>query len=122
MSGANRSVWKLFVTPCFTAAMRSSPAPVSTEGLGSGLSVPSGLPVELHEHEVPDLEEPSRLRALDERVVRELIAREIDPLAGRTRREAKIARDPREVHVDLRAWPARPRVGHLPEVVLVAQR
>ena len=27
--------------PCITAAIRSSPAPVSTEGLGSGVSVPS---------------------------------------------------------------------------------
>ena len=41
--------------------MRSSPAPVSTDGLGSGTSVPSALPVELHEHEIPDLEEsPAR--------------------------------------------------------------
>ena len=36
--------------------MRSSPAPVSMFCLGSGASVPSALAVELHEHEVPDLD------------------------------------------------------------------
>ena len=32
---------KLELTPCSTAAMRSSPAPVSIEGRGNGLSEPS---------------------------------------------------------------------------------
>ena len=36
MSGRNTSVWKLSSSPCITAAIRSSPAPVSTDGLGSG--------------------------------------------------------------------------------------
>ncbi len=31
----------MFVTPCITAAMRSRPAPVSTDGFGSGVSLPS---------------------------------------------------------------------------------
>ncbi len=37
------------------AAMRSRPMPVSMEGLGSGVRVPSAAAVELHEDEVPDL-------------------------------------------------------------------
>ena len=36
--------------------MRSRPAPVSMLGVGSGTSVAVGLRVELHEHEVPDLD------------------------------------------------------------------
>src|SRR5215207_5355699 len=35
------------------------------------------LPVELHEHEIPDLEKPSRLCSFDERVGRELLALEL---------------------------------------------
>ena len=30
--------------------------PVSIDGAGSGVSVPSALPLELHEHVVPDLD------------------------------------------------------------------
>ncbi len=60
ISGRKRSVWKMSIWSCITAAMRSRPAPVSTLGFGSGASVPSGA-VELHEHQVPDLEEPPRL-------------------------------------------------------------
>jgi hypothetical protein len=40
-SGRKRSVWKLFVTPWSDAAIRSSPAPVSTDGLGNGRISPS---------------------------------------------------------------------------------
>ena len=76
------------------------------------------LPVELHEDEVPDLEEPPRLGALDERVGRELAAIQLRPLARRAVGEAEVGREVREVDVDLRARTARARVGHLPEVVL----
>jgi len=40
INGRKRSVSKLEPTPCNTAAMRSSPAPVSTDGAGSGSSSP----------------------------------------------------------------------------------
>ena len=35
--------------------MRSRPAPVSTEGFGSGVSLPSALAVKLHEDQIPEL-------------------------------------------------------------------
>jgi hypothetical protein len=38
-----------------TAASRSSPMPVSTEGFGSG-SAPISAAVELHEHQIPDFD------------------------------------------------------------------
>ncbi len=41
MMAWNRSVSKLEYTPWHTAAMRSSPMPVSMEGLGSAVRVPS---------------------------------------------------------------------------------
>ena len=40
MSGSNKSVSKLLIFPCKTAASRSRPVPVSTEGLGRGFSLP----------------------------------------------------------------------------------
>ena len=56
-----------------------------------------GRAVELHEHEVPDLDEA------------------VAVLVGRSRRTAG---DVRAVVVeDFRAWPARSGVGHLPEIV-----
>jgi hypothetical protein len=39
------------------------------------------LPVELHEHEVPDLEEPTGFRAFDKRVGRELCPLDVRPFA-----------------------------------------
>ena len=36
ISGVNKSVSKLLTLPCSTAATRSSPMPVSIEGLGNG--------------------------------------------------------------------------------------
>ena len=66
-----------------------------------------GGPVELHEDEVPDLEEPPLLREALELWQRE--------------RRRGIARTPLEIHVDLGVVAARSGVGHLPEVVLVAK-
>jgi hypothetical protein len=43
ISGRIRSVRKFEGTPWTTAAIRSSPIPVSIEGLGSGVSRPSAL-------------------------------------------------------------------------------
>ena len=39
ISGVNKSVSKLEIFPCSTAATRSNPIPVSIEGFGSGVSV-----------------------------------------------------------------------------------
>ena len=64
------------------------------------------VPVELHEYEVPQLEELAPLPLLLELVDRQIHA----PLAPRP-----------QVVVHLRTRPAGPRIGHLPEVVLVAQ-
>ncbi len=77
--------------------------------LGKRIQGPVGAAVELHEHEVPDFEELTRLGLL-----LELRTRQPCPAAPRPR-------GPTDIHVDLRARTARPRVAHLPEVVLVAQ-
>jgi hypothetical protein len=37
--------------------MRSSPMPVSIEGFGRSTRLPPGKLLELHEHEIPDLDE-----------------------------------------------------------------
>ena len=81
----------------------------------------AGLPVELHEDEVPDLEEAPRLGALDEGVLGELLSLRVGPLPGRARGELPVAGDVGEIDVDLRAGTAGARVGHLPEVVLLAE-
>ena len=39
--GVNPSVLKLLCLSCYTAAILSKPIPVSTQGLGRGLRVPS---------------------------------------------------------------------------------
>ena len=39
ISGVNKSVSKLETFPCSTAATRSSPMPVSIDGLGKGVSL-----------------------------------------------------------------------------------
>jgi hypothetical protein len=71
--------------------------PVSTQGLGSGESVPGLVAVELHEHEVPDLDVAVAIGV------------------GRARRAAGHFRP--MVVEDLGARAARAGVGHLPEVV-----
>ena len=43
INGTNRSVSKFEILSCSTAAMRSSPAPVSIDGLGSSVSSPFAL-------------------------------------------------------------------------------
>ena len=86
-------------TPCSTVRLRSSPAPVSMLGFGSGEQLAVGLRVELHEHEVPDLE--VAVFAL--------------------RRSAAGAELGAEVVEDLRGRAARAGVAHRPEVVGVAQ-
>ena len=90
-------------------------------GLGERLEHAVRLPVELHEHEVPDLKEAPRFGALHERLLRELRAHAIGPLAGRSRRELEVLRNVRQVDVDLRAGAAGAGIGHLPEVVLLAE-
>ncbi len=62
------------------------------------------VPIVLHEHQVPDLHDRARIAQLDELVT----ARRVRPILA-------------EVVVKLRARPARPHVGHLPEVVLVSE-
>src|SRR6185503_4255615 len=79
------------------------------------------LLVELHEHEVPDLEETSGFRAFVKRLERKLLAVDFRPLAGRPFGERPVLRQVREIDVHLRAWSARTRVGHLPEVVLLTK-
>ena len=76
-------------------------------GLGQRREPARGVPVELHEHEVPDLEPPVALaRGPETAPPRGLLrAPDVVPL----------------VEVDLRAGPAGPRVPHRPEVVLLAQ-
>ena len=85
--------------------------------LGQGYQGAVGLPVELHEHQVPDLQKSARLRTLHERLAGELRAVALRPLPRRAIREAEIAGQMREIDVQLRARPARSGVGHLPEVV-----
>ena len=104
-----------------TAAIRSSPAPVSTDGLGSGISVPSGCRSNCMNTRFQNSRNRSLSDALDERLERELFAIELGPLAGRAVGKAPVPRDVREVDVDLGARSARAGVGHLPEVVLVAE-
>ena len=76
-------------------------------GLGERREPARGVAVELHEHEVPDLEPPVALARGPEAPApgRLLGAREMVAL----------------VEVDLRAGPAGPRVSHRPEVVLLPQ-
>ncbi len=85
------------------------------------LEHPVRLPIVLHEHQVPDLEEAARLCALDERVLREFRALHIGPFARRALRETPILRDACEIHIDLAARPARTCIRHLPEIVALAE-
>ena len=81
-------------------------------GLRQGRERPVGRPVELHEDEVPDLEEASFLGQPLELFLGNDFLR---PCATAP------LRLPLEVDVDLAAGPARTGVPHLPEVVLVRQ-
>ena len=79
------------------------------------------LTVELHEDEVPDLQEPTCFGAFHEsieRVVRDVGVR---PLTVRILGERPVGGHVREIDVNLGARTARAGVGHLPKVVLRAQ-
>ena len=101
MSGCIRSVSQTASTPWSRQRMRSRPAPVSIDGLGSGVRRAVGRLVVLHEDQVPELHEPVAVRVVERAAV------------GAERRAA--------VDVDLGARTARAGVAHLPEVVLVAE-
>ena len=77
---------------------------MSTPGAGSGVRRPVRVELELHEHEVPDLE-PARA----------VLAVVGDALRALGQVGAAVV-------VELRARPARPDVGHPPPVLLVAGR
>jgi hypothetical protein len=117
MSGAKTSVWKLLVTPCSTAAMRSSPAPVSTLGFGSGTSVPSGCRSNcMNTRFQISRKRPASAPSTNASVVKSARPSSVhSPAAPGGKR--KSCRERREVDVDLGARAARARVGHLPEVV-----
>ena len=89
MRGLNRSVSKLLRLPWTTAVMRSRPMPVSIDGDGSGRMTPPGVLVELHEDEVPELDEA------------------VAPLLDQARR----ARPPRCPRRDRSGSPSRARTG-----------
>ncbi len=63
MSGTNKSVSKLLIFPCNTAARRSRPAPVSIDGFGSGVDRARSVTIELHEDQVPDFDVASAVAA-----------------------------------------------------------
>ena len=101
-------MWKLESSPCMTAAMRSSPAPVSTDGLGSGVSVPSA--------------ERSNCMKTRFQISRNRPASASSSNSACRRSSRRLLpRLPLEVDVDLGARPAGAGVAHLPEVVLVAE-
>ena len=76
---------------------------MSMEGLGSGVILPAGVPVELHEDEVPDLEPAPALAG------------------GITSFSQRPGRVHAEVEVDLRAGSAGPGVSHGPEVLVLVE-
>ena len=79
------------------------------------------LPVKLHEHEVPDLEEATGFGTFHEgieRVVRDLGVR---PFSVGILRERPVGGHVREIDVDLGARSTRTGVRHLPKVVLGAE-
>ena len=79
------------------------------------------LAVVLHEHQVPELQKATRFHPVDERVKRELLPVDIGPFAVHVVGKAPVACGMREVDEDFGAGAARTRVGHLPEVVRVAE-
>src|SRR5205823_14825324 len=80
-----------------------------------------GLLVELHEDQIPELEESSRLGTLDKCVLREFFTADFRPLTLRPARELKVFGDVSEVDEDFAAGTARTGVCHLPEVVVRAE-
>src|SRR5439155_15270108 len=86
--------------------------------LRQGNELPVRLLIELHEYQIPELEESARLGALDERILREFLAIDLGPLSPGTARDLVILGNIGEVDEDLAAWTAGAGVGHLPEVVV----
>ena len=80
-----------------------------------------GLPIELHEHEIPDLNESPGLTPFDERVERKFRQVGARPLASRASRKRPVGGALCQVDVDLAAGTAGSGVGHLPEVVFGAE-
>ncbi len=77
--------------------------PVSIDGLGSGFSLPAGIAVKLHEHQIPDLDIASAVAAKS--AIRVSLIRS------------------RQAHVvmNLAARTAGAGVAHLPEIVFRAK-
>jgi hypothetical protein len=95
--------------------------PVSTDGFGSGTRVPSVcrsncMNTRFQISRKRPASAPST-KASCENSVRDGVG----PLAARARREGEVLRHVREVDVDLGARAAGAGVGHLPEVVLLAE-
>ena len=84
--------------------MRSNPAPVSMEGAGRGGVSSLIVPVELHEHQVPDFDELVRLAGRFKFGIADSVAPALP-----------------QVIVQFRAGAAGARVAHLPEIVLVPE-
>src|SRR6266478_7518218 len=89
--------------------------------LGKRHQLAIGLPVELHENEVPEFEESPSFGSLDERILGELLAIDLGPFALRPRWNGEIIGDVREIDEDLGARTAWPGISHLPEVVVRAE-
>ena len=79
------------------------------------------LLIELHEDEIPELQEPASFRALDERIERKFLAIDVRPLSFGALWELEILYDVHEIDKDLAARTARTGVRHLPEVVVRTQ-
>ncbi len=100
--GMKRSVSKLLRFPCRTAAIRSSPMPVSIEGAGSGRSAPASS----RSNSMKTRFQSSRKRSLPASM----------RASGRPGSDVRA-----EVVVELRARPAGARVAHGPEIVLLPE-
>ena len=100
-TGPCRSCWS---RPGRRSATRSRPMPVSTPGRRQRRQAAVRVELELHEHEVPDLEPARAVLA----VVRDALG--------------ALGQVGAAVVVELRARAARPDVGHAPPVLLVAGR
>ena len=101
MSGAIRSVSHTASTPCSRHSIRSSPRPVSIDGFGNSVRLPSGAWLYCMKTRFQNSMNRSPCGIAERAAV------------GTERRAA--------VDVDLAARTARAGVAHLPEVVLVAE-
>ena len=90
------------IFPCIIDVIRSSPIPVSIEGLGNFFICPSAPPVKFHENEVPYLKIPVAITA-------NLAIGRPAPDAGS------------EIIDNLGTRPAGAFITHGPEVVLLAE-